>query len=278
MSSLQCAARILVARHGEAEYETELCSDDGGSLTALGRQQARELADLLSGERIARVWTSSLSRAVQTAEIVAASLGVDVVVREGLREYGVGSLAGTTKGEQDYFAGIFRQWAEGDDTTRIDGGERISDFVARVGGVLDEVADSHPGETTLVVSHGGAILATLPQLVGLPRTHGLGVALRQLRHGRAREGRGRLAALLAATASADGLVATRLAARRLSAPGAESAVRAQDDIDLGESVGASRRRRPPDLRRGRRGPAADERRSRHRAGQPGVRADVRLLP
>src|SRR6478609_3419986 len=98
MSSLQCAARILVARHGEAEYETELCGDDGGSLTALGRAQARELADLLSGERIARVWTSSLSRAVQTAEIVAASLGVDVVVREGLREYGVGSLAGSAPG------------------------------------------------------------------------------------------------------------------------------------------------------------------------------------
>ncbi len=177
MSSLQCPARILVARHAEAEYETDLYSDDGGSLTVLGRRQARDLGVRLRGERIARVWTSSLSRAVQTAEIVAAGLGVDVVVREGLREYGVGSLAGTVPGEQDYFAGIFRRWAEGDDSAQIDGGERITDFVARVGAVLGEVADAHPGEATLVVSHGGAILATLPQLVGLPRTRGLGVTL-----------------------------------------------------------------------------------------------------
>ncbi|KQW48345.1 hypothetical protein ASC77_06165 [Nocardioides sp. Root1257] len=177
MTSLQCPARILVARHGEAEYETEVCSDDGGSLTMLGRGQAAELADRLKGERIARVWTSSLSRAVQTAEIAASGLGVDVVVREGLREYGVGSLAGTTTGEQEYFSGVFRQWAAGDDATRIDGGELISDFVRRVGAVLDEAADAHPGETVLVVSHGGAILATLPQLVGLPRTRGLGISL-----------------------------------------------------------------------------------------------------
>ncbi|GAA1792304.1 histidine phosphatase family protein [Nocardioides hankookensis] len=177
MTSLQCPARVLVARHGEAEYETEVCSDDGGSLTAAGREQARGLAQRLAGERVARVWTSSLSRAVQTAEIAAAPLGVDVVVREGLREYGVGSLAGSTTGEQEYFSGLFRRWAEGDDSIRIDGGELISDFVGRVGAVLEEAADAHPGETVLVVSHGGAILATVPQLVGLPRTRGLGIVL-----------------------------------------------------------------------------------------------------
>lgn len=177
MSSLQCPARILVVRHGEAEYETELCSDDGGSLTGAGRRQARELADRLRSERIARVWTSPLARAVQTAEIVAAALGVDVVVREGLREYGVGSLAGTSVGEQEYFQEVFRRWAGGDDTAQIDGGERIVDFVSRVAEALAEIADAHPGEAALVVSHGGAILATVPQLAGLPRTRGLGVTL-----------------------------------------------------------------------------------------------------
>jgi probable phosphoglycerate mutase len=177
MSSLHCPARLLVARHGEAEYETALCSDDGGSLTASGRAQARELAERLRGKRIARVWTSPLSRAVQTAEIAAAVLGVDVVVREGLREYGVGSLAGTDGDEVAVLGPVFRAWTEGDDHAEIDGGERVGAIVARVGAVLAEVADAHPGEATLVVSHGGAILATVPQLVGLPRSRGLGLTL-----------------------------------------------------------------------------------------------------
>ena len=132
MSSLQCPARVFVARHGEAEYETDLCTDDGGSLTprAASRPAARSA---LRGERIARVWTSPLSRAVQTAEIVAGLLGVDVVVREGLREYGVGALAGTTmderatSGRRSPLGGRRRRG-------RDPGGERVDDVVARVTG------------------------------------------------------------------------------------------------------------------------------------------------
>ena len=177
MSSLQCPARILVARHGEAEYETDLCNDHGGSLTALGRKQARELAESLRAERIARVWCSPLSRAVQTAEIAAGLLGVDVAVREDLREYSVGALAGTSAHEKGYFEDVFRRWVEGDPDAAIEGGERIDDVVARVQAVLEEVADEHRGEAALVVGHGGSLLATLPQLAGLPRSRGLGVTL-----------------------------------------------------------------------------------------------------
>jgi probable phosphoglycerate mutase len=177
MSSLQCAARLLVARHGEAEYETDLCTDAGGSLTTLGRRQARELAERLRGQRIAHVWTSPLSRAVQTAEIVAAALDIDVVVREGLREYGVGSLAGTDGDEATTIGPVFQAWTEGDEAATIAGGERVGAIVSRVQSALDEAADAHPGEAVLVVSHGGAILATVPQLVGLPRGRGLGKVL-----------------------------------------------------------------------------------------------------
>ena len=81
MGDLQCAARVFVARHGEADYESELLSDAGGSLSALGREQALALADSLAGQRIAHVYVSTMSRAVQTGEIVAARLGVGVTVR-----------------------------------------------------------------------------------------------------------------------------------------------------------------------------------------------------
>jgi probable phosphoglycerate mutase len=177
MTALQCPTRLFVARHGEAAYETDLVTDDGGWLTRRGREQAAALAARLRGERIARVWSSPLSRAVQTAEIAAGVLGVDVVVREGLREYGVGTLAGATGGEIELIRPVFEAWTRGDDDARIPGTERVSEIVARVEGVLAEAVDEHPGEAVLVVSHGGAILATVPQLVGLPRGHGLGRTL-----------------------------------------------------------------------------------------------------
>lgn len=163
MTDLQCAARVFVARHGEADYESELLSDAGGWLTTLGRDQARVLAESMAGERVARVWTSDMARAVQTGEIVAARLGVDVMVRKGLREFGVGDAAGTT-GDPDPFAETFAAWLDGDLTARIPGGESGVDVVARYEAVLDEIADGHRGESVLVVSHGGVMCMALSAL------------------------------------------------------------------------------------------------------------------
>lgn len=163
MTDLQCAARVFVARHGEALYESELLSDAGGWLSPLGREQARGLAESLAGERIARVWTSDMARAVQTGEIVAAHLGVDVVVRKGLREFGVGHAAGTT-GDPDPFAETFAAWLAGDLTARIPGAEDGHEVVARYEAVLGEVADEHRGESVLVISHGGVMCMALSAL------------------------------------------------------------------------------------------------------------------
>ena len=160
MSDLQCAARVFVARHGEAVYESELLSDAGGWLSPLGRDQARALAERVAPERISRVWTSDMARAVQTGEIVAAALGADVVVRTGLREFGVGDAAGTT-GDPDPFAETFAAWLDGDLTARIPGGESGEDVVERYTTVLDEIADAHRGESVLVVSHGGVMCMAL---------------------------------------------------------------------------------------------------------------------
>jgi probable phosphoglycerate mutase len=172
VGDLQCAARVFVARHGEAVYESELLSDHGGWLSPLGREQAKALATALASERIARVWCSPMARAVQTAEIVAGVLGVDVVVREGLREFGVGDHAGGT-GDPDPFRDTFSAWLAGDLDARVPGAESGAEVVARVGGVLEEVADTHRGEAVLVISHGGAICTTVPSLAAnLSASHG----------------------------------------------------------------------------------------------------------
>jgi probable phosphoglycerate mutase len=167
MSDLQCAARIILARHGEAEYEDEYLADRGGSLTPLGRAQARQLGQRLAGERVARVVTSALSRAVQTAELAAAELGVEVVVREGLHEFLVGDHAGALA-ESFPFDPVFERWTSGDLGARIPGGESGTEVAQRVIAVLEDLADTFRGETVLVVSHGGAIFTALQVLAPDP--------------------------------------------------------------------------------------------------------------
>jgi probable phosphoglycerate mutase len=158
--------RVYVARHGEAAYETQLITDDGGTLTELGRTQAARLASELADRGIAHVWSSSRSRAVQTAEIAASALACDVTVREGLREFGVGAFAGHPVSDQDPLATTFLAWLNGDLDARLNGGESGVELAARVRAVLEEVAGQHEGESVLVISHGGAMGVGLPALAG----------------------------------------------------------------------------------------------------------------
>ncbi len=162
MSDLFCPATLLVARHGEATYDVaDIASDDGGWLTELGRQQAAAMARALMDRRVAAIWCSDLSRAVQTAEIAAAVLGVSVRVRSGLREASVGDLAGQPVRS---FDGPYLRWLDGDLDSGAPGAETGADVVRRMTGELESIADQFRGETVLVVSHGGAIGVTLPNL------------------------------------------------------------------------------------------------------------------
>jgi broad specificity phosphatase PhoE len=158
VSDLHCPARIIVARHGEPEYERPEMGVSGGSLTTRGREEARELGERLRSERVAGVVCSELSRAVQTAEIAASRLGLPVRVREGLQEFAVGDYLGRM-----YDPAIFRPvadaWLHGDLEPGTPGGETGRQVVDRVMRVLDEEADRFRGETVLVVVHGGVILS-----------------------------------------------------------------------------------------------------------------------
>jgi len=163
VSDLQCAATLVVARHGDAEYVESWFSDEGGSLTPEGRAQAAAIASTLSGERVAHVWTSDTSRAVQTAEIAAARLGVGVTVTPRLREVGIGDLLGQPFSIEQIHA-VTGAWFDGDLDRAFPGGESGRAVVTRYAETLAHVADLHRGETVLVIGHQTAIGIALPSL------------------------------------------------------------------------------------------------------------------
>lgn len=165
MSDLQCPARLLVARHAEADYPRQQWSDDGGTLTELGRRQAAELAERLRPRRISHVYPSTMARAVQTAEIVADVLGIGVSPMSGLREFEVGSAAGEPL-DSDPFAPTFARWLAGEHDLVLPGAESGATVVNRMRAALQEISDMHRGEAVLVISHGGIIRLALPVLVG----------------------------------------------------------------------------------------------------------------
>ena len=162
VSDLQCPARILVARHGEAMYaDPDLLSDDGGWLTDQGKEQAADLGERLRGERVAAVYTSRLARAEETGAVVGERLGLPPSTVEGVQEFSVGSLAGApavgARARE-----VFVAWVTGDLDRRWPGAETGTEVVARFVETVEALADRHRGETVLVVSHGGVMTLAIP--------------------------------------------------------------------------------------------------------------------
>ena len=160
---------IALVRHGVTDWNRErrFQGHDDVPLNDDGRAQVAELAERLSGERFAAAYASPLRRAAESAEILAARLGLEVRTSSALKEVDVGSWSGLTVVEvQERFPEGFSRWID----WRVvgwDDGERYEDFSRRVLEGLFEIAARHPGEQVLAVTHGGPIRAALAASEGL---------------------------------------------------------------------------------------------------------------
>lgn len=163
MSDLHCPATFVIARHAKAAFVEDLFSDEGGSLTPEGRHQARLLGDSLAGRRLAAVYSSDISRSVQTAEIIAARHRVAVTACKALREVFIGALIGQAF-DLDPMQAVTERWYAGSLDARFEGGESGAEVVARHRDQLEEIADLHRGETVLVVGHQAALGIVVPTL------------------------------------------------------------------------------------------------------------------
>jgi len=160
--------KLLLTRHGETAWNNEHRWQGHADepLNDVGRSQARALAATLTGRGITAVYASDLARARETAELLAEPLGLPVVTLCGLREVDVGTWSGLRHGEiQTIDPEGYRRWVEGGKGWQD--GESYEEMGVRVVGAVLEIAASHPGETVLVVSHGGSIRACRASAAGV---------------------------------------------------------------------------------------------------------------
>ena len=164
--------RIFLARHGETEWN-RVGRWQGRTdipLSDVGRAQALALAERLRGRAIAQIHTSDLSRAHETARVVAATLGIPAVgVDPRLRERGFGCFEGLTREECALHHPEAWQRYLADRRSTPPGAEPQTEVVTRVVEGLTAIAQAtEVGQVTLVVSHGGAIRSFMSAVNGQP--------------------------------------------------------------------------------------------------------------
>lgn len=138
-------------RHGETHWNREGRTQGQleAGLNETGREQALRAADALAAEPIARIVASPLSRALDTARIVAERHDLPVETDDGLMECHLGEHQGGPHGAWlgDYFRGAYDP----------PGGERFDAFCGRVWAAMERSVAKVPN--TLIVAHGGLWIA-----------------------------------------------------------------------------------------------------------------------
>ena len=161
--------RLLLVRHGAttATQEDRFSGSAGAELSEQGRWQVERLGDRLAQQRITAVYTSPLSRAVDTARILAARCNLDSITRDGLREIGHGHWEGKKRDEVERdFADEYSAWEADPFTFAPAGGESGVVVLARALPVVRDIVAAHPGGQVLVVSHKATLRLVLSSLLG----------------------------------------------------------------------------------------------------------------
>jgi probable phosphoglycerate mutase len=190
VAAVETTTRIVLVRHGEPRAQVDQLVTGHATcrgLSELGRRQAEALRDRLAatGElgRVDALYTSLMTRAIETAEIIRPALGgetgatgdeVEVVRDCGWCEIHPGVAEGLSWTELRE-----RHPVDGDpddpDRPRVEGAETWAAVYRRVGEGLERLVDEHRGQTVVVVAHGGVVGASLVALGEAPAEDGVRV-------------------------------------------------------------------------------------------------------
>ena len=161
---------LYLIRHGESLYNAEgrIQGQSDVALSPLGLRQAQAIAEALAEEQIDAIFASPLERAMQTAEPIAAKLGLKIQPDDRLKEIHAGIFQGLLWAEiEAKFPDSAAPWREQQPDFVIPGGESRRALMVRGLAVFESIRES-PFRRVAVVSHGGILTAALKAVLRIP--------------------------------------------------------------------------------------------------------------
>jgi broad specificity phosphatase PhoE len=161
--------RLLLIRHGESEWNREgiIQGFTDCDLSDLGREQAAKLRERLDTEQVSAAYSSTSTRAVDTARI-AVSHRLQIETNPDLREINLGEWEGKSavalKRQMPRETGA---WFRTPSRVRIPGAETLRAFRRRTTRAIEGIRERHGDAGVLVFAHGGVICTYLTSLLGL---------------------------------------------------------------------------------------------------------------
>jgi len=164
---------IILARHGETEWNVAevFRGRIDIELNEAGVKQSELLAEYLSGVKIDAIYSSSLRRALKTAEAIASYHKLEVNTAAGLIDFDYGKWQGLSHQEiKDKYKELYLEWINRPEQVRMPAGESLDDVRKRAVAVVDDVIGRYKG-TVVLVSHRVVNKVLICALLGLDNSH-----------------------------------------------------------------------------------------------------------
>lgn len=171
MTDELAVTRLVLVRHGESQAQVDRIVGGATGCKGLSDTGAAQVERLRRrweriGFRADALYASTLPRAVETADILAAALDLAPKLDDDLCEWRPGECDGIS-------------WDEYVETYNVDvrahpytplspGGESLAEFLLRAGACLQRLARRHAGETVVLACHGGIVEASMRVFMALP--------------------------------------------------------------------------------------------------------------
>lgn len=163
--------KILVVRHGfsQSNLDGTFTGHLDAPLTDLGLKQGELVSDYIyKNYKIDAIYSSDLSRAVNTIKPLAESLNMQIKTTKNLREIYGGVWEGKTIAKiKEMYASDYEKWHTYADDMCPTEGESMREVMQRSKNALLDIARENQGKTVVVATHGGLIKALQGELMGL---------------------------------------------------------------------------------------------------------------
>lgn len=160
---------LYLIRHGENHRSPEWYDTErkvlNGPLTEKGIDQANRLAMRCKNIRFDRIYSSDLTRAVQTAERIASTQNQKLLIYKAFREIDMGALE---RESQDQYSEWYASWSLHEEDIHYPDGENGLDVWNRCFQSLEQIVRSK-AERVCIVAHGGTIRSILCGALGIPQ-------------------------------------------------------------------------------------------------------------
>lgn len=162
--------KLVLVRHGQTLWniDRKYQGHSDIALSSNGKKQAYCLRERFRHERLAAIYTSDLSRALETGQIVGEFHTCKINSLSELREINFGKWEGLTHEEiQAQYGELEKQWRFQTENFQIPGGESFQDLKKRVCRQVLTLVKKHRGETFMIVAHGGTIRTIICSVLDL---------------------------------------------------------------------------------------------------------------